>query len=63
MSQQAQHKQQERGRLELEAIRRREAEAQQLQQRRLDERVARESLAMTVDLDSQRDSINFDADM
>ena len=63
MSQQIQHKQQERERLELEAIQRRETEAQQLQQRRLDERAARESLAMTVDLDTQRDSINYDADM
>ena len=63
MSHQIQHKQQERERLELEAIRRRETEAQQLQKRRQDERAARESLAMTVDLDTQRDSINYDADM
>lgn len=63
MSQQAQLKRHEKERLELESTKRREIEAQQLQQRRVDERVARENMAMTVDLDTQHGSINYDADM
>lgn len=56
-------KQQEKEQLLLDEARLKEVEALELQQRRLDERKAREDMVMTVDLDSQHDAINFDGDM
>lgn len=56
-------KQQEKEQQLLEEARQREQEASELQQRRLDERKAREDMVMTVDLDTQHEAINFDGDM
>lgn len=56
-------KQQEKEQLLLDEARQKELEALELQQRRLDERKAREDMVMTVDLDSQHEAINFDGDM
>jgi hypothetical protein len=56
-------KQQEKEQQLLEEARQREQEALELQQRRLDERKAREDMVMTVDLDTQHEAINFDGDM
>lgn len=56
-------KQQEKEQQLLEEARQREQEASDLQQRRLDERKAREDMVMTVDLDTQHEAINFDGDM
>lgn len=63
LSQLALTKQKEKDELEMEETRLKELGALELQQRRLTERKAREDMVMTVDLDSQHDTLNFDGDM